>query len=87
VVEEDVFQQLGIERKNQSRVQKEQSAREVKQNKPVTPTRADNNQPMFSQPAPTHSGGGSGGSINILVLLSMILLVVGRVVLRREPNE
>ena len=87
VVEEDVFQQLGIERKNQSRVLKEQSAREVKQNKPVTPTRVDNSQPMFSQPAPTHSGGGSGGSINILVLLSMILLVVGRVVMRREPNE
>lgn len=83
VVEEDVFQQLGIERKNQSRVQKEQSAREVKQNKPMTPTRADNSQPMFSQPAPTHSGGGSGGSINIQVLLSMILLVVGRVVMRR----
>jgi Ca-activated chloride channel family protein len=87
VVEEDVFQQLGIERKNQSRVLKEQSAREVKQNKPVKPSRADNSQPMFSQPAPTHSGGGSGGSINILVLLSMILLVVGRVVMRREPIE
>lgn len=87
VVEEDVIQQLGIERKNQSRVLKEQSAREVKQNKPVTPTRVDNSQPMFSQPAPTHSGGGSGGSINIPVLLSMILLVVGRVVMRREPNE
>ena len=87
VVEEDVFQQLGIERNNQSRVLKEQSARELKQNKPVKPSRADNSQPMFSQPAPTHSGGGSGGSINILVLLSMILLVAGRVVMRREPNE
>ncbi|EGA69407.1 von Willebrand factor type A (vWA) domain-containing protein [Vibrio sinaloensis DSM 21326] len=81
VVEEEVFQQLGIERKNQTRVLKEQSAREIKQNQPVKPTRVDKNQPTFSQPTPSYSGGGSGGgggSMNILVLLSMILLVVGR---------
>ncbi|WP_325893985.1 VIT and vWA domain-containing protein [Grimontia sp. NTOU-MAR1] len=88
VVEEQVFQQLGIERKNQTRVLKEQSAREVKKNKPVEPTRADNNQPMFTQPAPTHSGGGSsGGSMNILVLLSMILLGAGRLVMGRKTSE
>ncbi|WP_281546187.1 VIT and VWA domain-containing protein [Grimontia sp. SpTr1] len=88
VVEEEVFQQLGIERKNQTRVLKEQSAREVKKNKPVEPTRADNNQPMFTQPAPTHSGGGSsGGSMNILVLLSMVLLGVGRLVMVRKTSQ
>ncbi|CZF84039.1 VIT and vWA domain-containing protein [Grimontia marina] len=87
VVEEQVFQQLGIERKNQTRVLKEQSAREVKKNKPVEPSRADNNQPMFTQPAPTHSGGGSsGGSMNILVLLSMILLGAGRLVMVRKTS-
>ncbi len=85
VVEEEVFQQLGIERKNQSRVLKEQSAREVKQNKPVEPTRADNNQPMFTQSAPTHSS--SGGSMNLLGLLSMLLLGVGRMAMGRKPNE
>ncbi|MGL6316423.1 VIT domain-containing protein [Vibrio sp. WXL103] len=78
IVEEAVFEQLGMERKNQSRVLKEQSAREAKQNKPIKPTRADNNQPMFSQPAPTHSGG-SGGSMHILALLCMIFFGIGRV--------
>ncbi|WP_394144412.1 VIT and vWA domain-containing protein [Vibrio atypicus] len=88
VVQEDVFQQLGMERKNQSRVLKEQRAREIKQNKPVKPTRADNNQPTFTQPAPTYSGsGGGGGSMNIIVLLSMILLVVGRVVMGRKLSK
>tara|TARA_Y100001956_G_scaffold70346_1_gene74284 strand:+ start:11791 stop:13884 length:2094 start_codon:yes stop_codon:yes gene_type:complete len=90
VVQEDVFQQLGMERKNQERVLKEQRVREIKQNKPVKPTRADKNQPAFTQPSPTYSGGGSGGgggSMNILLLLSMILLGAGRVVMRRRPNE
>ncbi|USH04141.1 VIT and VWA domain-containing protein [Grimontia kaedaensis] len=88
VVEEEVFQQLGMERKNQTRVLKEQSAREVRQSKPVKPTRADNTQPMFTQPAPTHSGGGSsGGSMNILVLLTMMLFGIGRVMVGRKQNR
>jgi len=90
VVQEDVFQQLGMERKNQSRVMKEQRAREIKQNKPVKPTRADNNQPTFTQPAPTYSGGGSGGgggSMNIIVLLGMILLGATRVAMGRKLSR
>ena len=90
VVEEEMFQQLGMERKNQARVLKEQSAREVKKNNPVKPTRADKNQPTFNQPTPSYSGGGSGGgggSMNLVVLLSMILLVVGRGVLARKPRK
>ncbi|KHT51534.1 VIT and vWA domain-containing protein [Vibrio sinaloensis] len=89
VVEEEMFQQLGMERKNQARVLKEQSAREVKKNNPVKPTRADKNQPTFNQPTPSYSGGGSGGgggSINLVVLLSMILLVAGRGVIAKKPR-
>ncbi|MDA0129252.1 VIT and VWA domain-containing protein [Vibrio sp. MarTm2] len=89
VVEEEMFQQLGMERKNQARVLKEQSAREVKKNNPVKPTRADENQPTFNQPTPSYSGGGSGGgggSINLVVLLSMILLVAGRGVIAKKPR-
>ncbi|MBV7297726.1 VIT and vWA domain-containing protein [Enterovibrio paralichthyis] len=88
VVEEEVFQQLGLERKNQARVLKEQTAREVKNNQPVKPTRADSNQPMFTQPAPTHSGGGSGGgSMNIFVLLAITLLGAGRVALGQKQKR
>ncbi|MGX1926693.1 VIT and vWA domain-containing protein [Vibrio sp. NH-7] len=89
VVEEEMFQQLGMERKNQARVLKEQSAREVKKNNPVKPTRADKNQPTFNQPTPSYSGGGSGGgggSMNLAVLLSMILLVAGRGVIAKKPR-
>ncbi|WP_159652423.1 VIT and vWA domain-containing protein [Vibrio atypicus] len=90
VVQEEVFQQVGMERKNQSRVLKEQRAREIKQNKPVKPTRADKNQPTFTQPAPTYSGGGSGGgggSMNIIVLLGMILLGATRVAMGRKLSR
>lgn len=91
VVEEEVFQQLGMERKNQARVLKEQSVRKAKLNQPVKPTRVDSNQPAFIEPAPTYSGGGSGGgSINLLFLLSMILLGAGRAVVttsRANKNE
>ena len=91
VVEEEVFQQLGMERKNQARVLKEQSVRKAKLNQPVKPTRVDSNQPAFIEPAPTYSGGGSGGgSINLLFLLSMILLGAARGVVtisRANKNE
>ncbi|MFL7023619.1 VIT and VWA domain-containing protein [Enterovibrio norvegicus] len=81
VVEEDVFQQIGIDRNNQARVQKEQQARQTRQAQNVQPTQADASQPMFTQPAPTHSrsgGGSSGGSMNIFLFVLFGLAGVSR---------
>ncbi|WP_244556650.1 VIT and vWA domain-containing protein [Enterovibrio nigricans] len=79
VVEEDVFAQLGIDRKNKTRVETEQQARTQRKAEKVSTSRADAKQPMFSQPAPTHSGGGSGGgSTSGLVILVLGLLAFGR---------
>lgn len=79
VVEEDVFRQLGIERDNQRRVNKEQAARKTRETQPPAPTRADTQKPMFSQPQPTHSGGG-GGSMGLWTLLALLLLGTVRLV-------
>ncbi|MDD1794872.1 VIT and VWA domain-containing protein [Enterovibrio sp. ZSDZ42] len=81
VVEEDVFQQIGVDRNNQARVQKEQQARQTRQAQNVQPTQADTSQPMFTQPAPTHSrsgGGSSGGSMSWMVFMLLGLGMFGR---------
>ncbi|WP_028022686.1 VIT and vWA domain-containing protein [Enterovibrio calviensis] len=87
VVEEDVFQQLGVERNNQARVQKEQQARQTRQTQNVQPTQADTSQPMFTQPAPTHSrprSGSSGGSMNWMVFMLLGLGMLSRWGLTRK---
>lgn len=68
VAEDAVFDQLGIDRTNKLRVEKEQQAREKRSNQSSNQGRADESQPLFSQPAPSHSGG-SGGSLGWGVLL------------------
>ncbi|QYK04733.1 VIT and vWA domain-containing protein [Shewanella zhangzhouensis] len=81
VVEEDIFRQLGIERDNQRRVSKEQAARKTRETQPPAPTRADKQNPMFSEPQPTHSGGGGGGgSMGLWTLLALLLLGAVRLV-------
>ncbi|UUM31569.1 VIT and vWA domain-containing protein [Vibrio japonicus] len=84
VVEEQVFEELGIERRNQQRVEKEQQARQQRESAPTESRRADKGQPMFNDPAPSHSGGGSGGgSIGWLSLLGFIGLAWAR----RTPKK
>lgn len=86
VVREEVFQQLGIQRSNQQRVEKEQQARTQRMQQSVTGQRADTQQPMFSQPRSTVSGGGGGsGSFGgmFLILLSLLLLPAFRQAGRR----
>ncbi|MDD1781813.1 VIT and VWA domain-containing protein [Enterovibrio sp. ZSDZ35] len=79
VVEEDVFAQLGLDRNNKTRVETEQQARAQRKTANVSPSRADTQQPMFSQPAPTHSGGGSGGgSIGYVMIMMLGALALGR---------
>jgi len=73
VVEEDVFKQLNISRSNQVRVEKEQQARTQRAHQPARPNRADQHDPMFSQPAPSHSGGRGGSLSSWMVLLLVIV--------------
>ncbi|WP_070969004.1 VIT and vWA domain-containing protein [Vibrio sonorensis] len=76
VVEEQVFEQLGIERSNLKRVNLERQQRANRENSNADSTRADSQDPMFSSPAPTHSGG--GGSLNYLVLFALFGLSISR---------
>ena len=63
VVNEDRFEELGIERRNRDRVVGERVAREARRQNAVRPTRADASQPMFGQNrALDHSGGGAGAA-------------------------
>lgn len=87
VLQEEVFQQLNIDRKNQQRVDTEQKAREQRQSTPVTSHRADAKQPMFSSPRPSSSGsnGGSGaGAISMGWLLLIALLGLSRIHSRKR---
>ncbi|OJI58282.1 VIT and vWA domain-containing protein [Vibrio vulnificus] len=83
VVEDTVFEQNGIRKTNQQRVEKEQAARELRQQRGITDNRADKQQPMFTQPAPSHGGGGSGGGS---MTLWLIVILGGALMLRRKTN-
>jgi len=74
VVDEPIFEELGIAQNNKKRVHKEQIARKQKQQQPVANTRADSTeQPMFTSPSPSYSSGG-GGAINPVWLVLLLLL-------------
>ncbi|WP_407332762.1 VIT and vWA domain-containing protein [Enterovibrio sp. 27052020O] len=88
VVEEQVFQELGLDRNNRARVTAEQLAREKRSAGNVQPTRADSSQPMFSQPTPTHSGGSSGGgSVNWMIFVGLAFVWGSRRVMVKKESE
>ena len=76
VVRNEVFDQLGIERKNKTRVETEQKAREARQRQP---TQTQQSQPISTSSRP--SAGGSGGGSTGVVLLAALL---GFAVMRRK---
>jgi Ca-activated chloride channel family protein len=79
VVREEQFQQHGIDRHNQARVAKEQTARQQRAAAPVANNRVDNQQPMFNSPRAYPSSGGGGGALGPWLLLLLIpLLKAGR---------
>ncbi len=81
VVKDEIFQQLGIERRNNARLHREYGAQEQRAKQNVTSNRVDSKQPMFSANRPTtkSSGGGAGAFDAFGLLLLLPLLVVWRI--------
>ena len=61
VVRDEIFAMRGIERKNRDRVAGEAAAGAKRAQNAVTSNRVDGQDPAFSKPRPTYSGGGSSG--------------------------
>lgn len=74
VVEEEVFQAMNIDRNNKRRVEIEQQARVERQSQPVSNNRADQQQPMFSNPRPSTGGSGAVSPWWVLALIALVLL-------------
>jgi Ca-activated chloride channel family protein len=74
VLREDRFQELGINRFNKKRVEKEQLARQERAVQGVRNNRVDQSQPMYSNPRPSHSnGGGAFGPWMLLLLIPLLM--------------
>jgi len=74
VLREERFQELGINRFNRKRVEKEQLARRERAVQGVRNNRVDQNQPMYSNPRPSHSnGGGAFGPWMLLLLIPLLM--------------
>lgn len=82
VVEEEVFQDLQIDRSNKQRVETEQKSREQRKAKPVKNNRADTHKPIMTGKRPS-IGGSGGGSVNpIWILLMTSLLGISKLGIR-----
>lgn len=73
VVREEVFTQHGIARDNKARLAVEAAAREQRQQRAPVARRADQQQPMYSNPRPSF-GGGSFDAPSALLLLPLVWL-------------
>ena len=75
VVREEVFAQLGIDRRNEQRVAMEDAARQQRAAQPVQSRRVDKAAPMYASAAPRHGGGGNGsGAIDPAMLLLIVMI-------------
>lgn len=76
VVREEVYEQLGIERRNDERVKRERNAREQRSLSPVRDSRKDYAVPAFSQSqARSSSGGGAFGPWGLFTLLPLAAVI------------
>ena len=83
VVRDEVFAQLGIERRNRDRVAVEAEAAEKRATQPVAQRRVDQAQPMFQGTRPSH-GGGAGAIGPAALLLMLVPLGAGLAATRRR---
>ena len=77
VLPEEWYEELGINRLNRARVEKELLARQERALQGIRDNRVDNNQPMYSNPRAGHAnGGGAFGPWMLLLLLPPLLLLL-----------
>jgi Ca-activated chloride channel family protein len=75
VLHDERFDELGIDRLNRARVEKELLARQERSIQAVRDNRMDQNQPMYSQPRASHgNGGGAFDPWMLLLLLPLLAL-------------
>jgi Ca-activated chloride channel family protein len=73
VLQKERYKELGIQRFNQQRVEKEQLARQQRAVNTVRNNRVDKGQPMYSNQRPSHNnGGGAFGPWMVLLLLPLV---------------
>lgn len=84
VMREEQFAARGVERKNQQRRKIETAAQTVRAAQPVQSTRIDKQQPAFSKPRASHSGGSGGGAFSIEIVLLFPFLLLGALRLFRK---
>ena len=73
VLRDEVFQSLGIDRKNAKRRELERAAEQARKSQAPTSNRVDQNQPMFSNNRASH-GSGSMGVILFALMVPALLL-------------
>jgi Ca-activated chloride channel family protein len=74
VLPEERYQELGINRLNRTRVEKEQLARQARAVQGIRDNRVDYNQPMYSNPRASHgNGGGAFGPWMLLLLFPLLM--------------
>lgn len=78
VMRDEQFTAHGIERKNKTRVSKEQMAKQQRAQAPVQQRRVDNSQPAFNKKRPSHSSGGGAFNPLILLLLGLFAFIKRR---------
>ena len=83
VVPDEVFEQLGIERRNRGRRAIEEAAALQRAQRPAVSRRVDNQQPMYSSNRAGHSGSGAVDPYALLLLMPLAWLLWRR----RAPTE
>ena len=78
VVEEKMFQQLGIDQRNKRRLDMEINAQQLRASTPVAQHRVDTNQPMFNGNQPTYAGGAGAMDPLSLAIFSPLLFALKR---------
>ena len=93
VMSDSAFADRGIERRNQTRIAREQAARSQKAQQPAKNYTVDQKKPAFKFKTPTLGGGGgaidplTGGLAAVLTALGAIRLTVGRKNKRNDHHK
>jgi Ca-activated chloride channel family protein len=73
VMQDEIFAQRGIQRRNQGRLAVEQAAQQQRAQRAPVSRRVDSQEPMYQSSRPSHSGGGSG-ALDVWFLLLLVPL-------------